>query len=186
MAPSHRSDEQLVALLRGGNDAAFDEIVRRYEQRLTCYARRLLPGSGTDPEDVVQEALARAYRALPRDRRPMALGAWLHCIVRNCVIDDQRRRAPQATDGGALVGQCPADRAEQRRLFAELMAEVARLPARQREALLLCVFEGRSYAWIADQQGTSVPAVKALVARARIALRLACRDEPPEAVALAA
>ncbi|MFL5847200.1 MAG: RNA polymerase sigma factor [Solirubrobacteraceae bacterium] len=168
-----RSDEQLVACVRAGDDAAFAEIVRRYEARLSGFARRLLAGTSGDPQDVVQDALARAYRALPRDTRPMALSAWLHCIVRNCVIDDRRRHVPEELVTELASPGSLSDRAEERHDFAAVIAEIGRLPDRQREALVLSVFEGRSYAEIAAVQGNSVAAVKALICRGRSALRLA-------------
>lgn len=171
------TDDVLVARLREGDDAAFTAIVQRYERQLNSYARRLVVGSCTDPEDIVQEALARAYRALPRDRRPMALRAWLHCIVRNCALDERRRRVAIPAIVELRSTRSPADDAEAREMFAELLRELAGLPARQRQALLLCVLEDRPYAWIAVELGVSVSAVKALISRARQTLRASCLED---------
>lgn len=170
------TDEVLVARLRDGDEAAFTAIVQRYERPLNAYARRLVAGSSIDPEDIVQEALARAYRALLRDRRPMALRAWLHCIVRNCALDEQRRRVAVPAILELRSTRSPADDAEARETFAELLHELAGLPARQRQALLLCVLEDRPYAWIAAELGVSVSAVKALISRARQTLRTLCLE----------
>ena len=59
-----RSDEQLVALFRAGNDAAFGVIHDRYRQRLFAYARQMLDGSRQDAEDALQDVFLRAYSSL--------------------------------------------------------------------------------------------------------------------------
>ncbi len=68
MAPSllsGQTDERLVELFRGGHDAAFDALVRRYRRPLLSYCRRLLRDDRS--EDVVQQAFLNAY-ARVRDR----------------------------------------------------------------------------------------------------------------------
>src|SRR3954451_14677050 len=85
------SDEQLVDLVRSGDDRAFTAIHDRYEARLHGYARQLLGGAHHDAEEVVQDAFVRALRALRADRREMALKAWLYTIVRNRALDALRR-----------------------------------------------------------------------------------------------
>src|SRR3954465_4233512 len=76
------SDEQLVDLVRSGDDRAFAEIHERYEARLLGCARQLLGGAHHDAEEVVQDAFVRALHALRADDREMALKAWLYTIVR--------------------------------------------------------------------------------------------------------
>src|ERR687891_866879 len=85
------TDEQLVDLVRGGDDRAFDAIHDRYVQRLTGYARQMLGGAHHDAEEVVQDAFVRALNALRADDREMALKAWLFTIVRNRALDVLRR-----------------------------------------------------------------------------------------------
>src|ERR687891_49153 len=77
------TDEQLVDLVRGGDDRAFDAIHDRYVQRLTGYARQMLGGAHHDAEEGVQDAFVRALGALRADDRDMALKPWLYTIVRN-------------------------------------------------------------------------------------------------------
>src|SRR5206468_2504868 len=72
-----RSDEQLVALFRSGDEEAFRAIHDRYRQRLLAYARQMLAGSRADAEDALQDVFVRAYRALRADGRPVSLRAWL-------------------------------------------------------------------------------------------------------------
>lgn len=167
------SDKELVRRVRAGDQAAFAAVVRRYEQRLTAHARRTLAAGSADAEDVVQEAFARAHRALCRDERDIALCAWLHRIVRNGAIDARRRERAQARGELPAPGRCPADAAEEREALAALLAALAALPERQRDALVMRVIHGRPYTQIAHELETSLPAVKGLISRARRSLRAA-------------
>jgi RNA polymerase sigma factor (sigma-70 family) len=171
------SDADLVARFRTGDDGAFTAIHDRFRAPLLAFARRLLRGSGHDAEDVVQDAFIRAYRGLRVTDRPMVLRPWLYMIVRNRALD--ALRTPNRTDcfddqAGGLAAvpatsdpaQCYADRAEMR----ELVAEIGRLPERQRMALVLREFDGRSHIETARALNTTVPATKSLIIRARTTL----------------
>jgi RNA polymerase sigma factor (sigma-70 family) len=168
----HLTDEQLVVRFRAGDDAAFSEIHRRFRSALTAFARRMLHGSGHDADDVVQDAFIRAYRGLRVTDRPMALRPWLYMIVRNRALDELR--TPQRADAyddelrmravpDADPAQCCADRDEMR----FIVSEIARLPERQRMALVMREFDGRTHAETAEALHTTVPATKSLIIRAR-------------------
>ena len=86
-----RSDEQLVALFRAGNDAAFSVIHDRYRQRLFAYSRQMLGGSRQDAEDALQDVFLRAYSSLRSNDRPLSLRAWLYRVAHNRCIDHLRR-----------------------------------------------------------------------------------------------
>jgi RNA polymerase sigma factor (sigma-70 family) len=169
---SRLCDDELVVRFRAGDDAAFSEIHRRFRTALTAFARRMLHGSGHDAEDVVQDAFIRAYRGLRATDRPMALRPWLYMIVRNRALDELR--APQRESAyddelrmravaDADPAQCCADRDEMR----FIVAEIARLPERQRMALVMREFDGRTHAETAAALHTTVPATKSLIIRAR-------------------
>ncbi|HTN24291.1 MAG TPA: RNA polymerase sigma factor [Solirubrobacteraceae bacterium] len=166
------SDDDLVARFRAGNDAAFTEIHARFRAPLIAFARRMLRGSGHDAEDVVQDAMIRAYRGLRVTDRPMVLRPWLYMIVRNRALD--ALRTPQRADCfDDEIGLCgvpdsdPADRVAERDEMRRLVAEIVRLPERQRMALVLREFDGRSHAETARALHTTVPATKSLIIRAR-------------------
>ena len=175
---SRLTDDELVAQFRRGDDAAFSEIHRRFRAALTAFARRMLHGSGHDPEDVVQDAFIRAYKALRVTDRPMALRPWLYMIVRNRALDELR--APRRSDTyddevrmRPVVAADPAQRFAERDEMRRLVAEIARLPERQRMALVLREFDGRSHAETARALDTTVPATKSLIIRARSNLTMA-------------
>ncbi len=169
------TDEQLVDLVRSGDDRAFAEIIDRYEGRLTAFARRLLGGAHHDAEEVVQDAFWRALRALRASDREMALKAWLFTIVRNRALDVLRRPAHTVDlEPHALVlrdaGGDPHERAVRAEDLQALVAGLHRLPARQRAALVLHELGDESHQAIARELQVSVGGSKALVSRARAGL----------------
>src|SRR3954467_12242439 len=92
-----RSDEQLLAYFRRGNDEAFRVLHDRYRQRLFAYVRQMLSaGSRQDAEDVLQDVFVRAYGALRNDSREMNVRAWLYRVAHNRCIDHLRRPVPPA------------------------------------------------------------------------------------------
>jgi RNA polymerase sigma factor (sigma-70 family) len=167
-----RSDEQLVALFRAGHDDAFRVIHDRYRQRLFAYARQMLPAR-QDAEDALQDVFVRAYSGLRASHGRLVLRAWLYRIAHNRCIDELRRPAPPPPEVLELV-RAPADdpiaAADQRESLRRLVIDVRRLPEQQRSALLMRELGGMAYADMADALGVSVPAVKSLLVRARIAL----------------
>ena len=83
-----------MALFRAGSDDAFRAIHDRYRARLLAYARQMLHGAISDPEDALQDVFMRAYRALRASDRPVMLRAWLYRIAHNRCIDELRRPCP--------------------------------------------------------------------------------------------
>ena len=171
--PRTPTDEQLVARVRRGDDAAFDRIVARYREPLMGFAARLLGGSHADADDVVQDAFIRAYRALRATDNPMALRSWLYMIVRNRAFDHHRSTAGRRTESDdrltlvAMPGADPADRALAREELNEVVATIAKLPERQRLALVGRELNGDSHQELADGLATTVPGVKSLLVRSR-------------------
>jgi RNA polymerase sigma factor (sigma-70 family) len=168
-----RSDEQLVALFRAGNDVAFSVIHDRYRQRLFAYSRQMLGGSRQDAEDALQDVFLRAYSSLRSSDRPLSLRAWLYKVAHNRCIDHLRKPAPLASDlfdTSRRPLHDPIEQAERRDDLRQLVEDVRRLPEQQRSALLMREMDGLSYAELADALGVSLPAVKSLLVRARIGL----------------
>jgi RNA polymerase sigma factor (sigma-70 family) len=167
-----RSDEQLVALFRAGNDDAFRAIHDRYRQRLFAYTRQMLPRR-QDAEDALQDVFVRAYAGLRANDRQVALRAWLYRVAHNRCVDELRRPLVSPAEVFELISvpeQDPVAQADQRESLRRLIADVRRLPEQQRSALLMRELSGMSYAELAVALETTVPAVKSLLVRARIAL----------------
>jgi RNA polymerase sigma factor (sigma-70 family) len=174
------ADDTLVGLVAAGSDDAFTALDARYRRRLVRFATGFVPGGTADAEDVVQEAMVRAVRALRKGSRPEAPGAWLHRITRNCALDltAARRRHPvvELADHAHPAAEDAQATVERRMGVRGLVADVGALPDTQRSALVLRELEGRSYADIADELDVTVPAVKSLLVRARQGLKRA-RDD---------
>jgi RNA polymerase sigma factor (sigma-70 family) len=171
------ADDTLVGLVAAGSDDAFSALDARYRRRLVRFAGGFVPGGTADAEDVVQEAMVRAVRALRNGSRPEAPGAWLHRITRNCALDltAARRRHPvvELADHAHPTAEDAQATVERSMRVRGLVADVGRLPRTQRSALVLRELEGRSYADIADELEVTVPAVKSLLVRARQGLKQA-------------
>jgi RNA polymerase sigma factor (sigma-70 family) len=167
-----QSDERLVELARQGHERAFEALVERYRRPLLSYGRRLL-GSDARAEDVLQQSLLAAWLALERGADVRDPRPWLYRIVHNAALNamragdrDQRRLAAAAPDRPTLepdLGRGIAVR--------ETLAEVAALPAMQRDAILLTAVRGDSHEQVASALGVSHGAVRGLLYRARTTLR---------------
>jgi RNA polymerase sigma-70 factor (ECF subfamily) len=182
----------------------------RRELLAHCYR---LTGSVQDAEDLVQETMLRGWRSYARFRGEATLRTWLYRIATNAFLSHTRRQrhlpsdlGPPATDisldvvldedsawleplPDALVSSDadPATMVVQReRLRLAVTASLQQLPARQRSALLLREALDFSAAEIGAALEISVPAVKSLLQRARLALETVDEPlhEPDEPIAL--
>jgi RNA polymerase sigma factor (sigma-70 family) len=168
-----QSDERLVALVRRGSSPAFEMLVSRYESRLLAFCRHLL-GSREDAEDVLQEVMAAAYKAILADERPINVRPWLYRIARNRSLNHLRRASAVGVDSMDIHlsehGASTADKAHQREDFRLLVVDIGELPETQRTALVLREMDALSYEQIAEAMETTVPSVKSLLVRARVSL----------------
>ena len=183
-----QSDEQLVAAFRDGRDDAFEVLGERYRDRLVAYARHMLRARGQGAaEDVAQDVLLRAYRALRADSRPMALRAWLYRIAHNRCLDELRGERPTSElfeDDAVATTEDPVATLGRRERLRELVGDIQALPAQQRSALVIRELDGLSYAELAEALDTTVPAVKSLLVRARVNLAEAAEARDAEAQAV--
>ncbi len=168
-----KGDEQLVALVRAGNSGAFDAIVDRYQARLLGFCRQML-NSTEDAEDVLQEVLVNAHKAILADNREINLKPWLYRIARNRSLNHLRKPKAEAKESMDMVPaveeSSTAAKVHNREEFRQLLSDVTKLPETQRAALMLREIEGLSYEEIAVAMETSIPSVKSLLVRARISL----------------
>jgi RNA polymerase sigma-70 factor (ECF subfamily) len=167
-------DDALAAWAGAGDRKAFDALVLRHGAFALRVAARLTRDACV-AEDVAQEALVRAWKAIGRfDPNRARLTTWLYRIVANLCRDHQRRARPEALpDGFDPVD--PAAGAEERLAAGQqaraMAAALAELPDRQRAALALVYEEGLSGAEAARALGVSAKAVERLLARGRQFLR---------------
>src|SRR5687767_15861003 len=93
-APSIQGEADLLARLRAGDEAAYEELVQAETRHLLAVARRLLRNE-EDAQDAVQQAFLAAFRALPTFHGQSRLTTWLHRIVTNAALMKLRTRSRQ-------------------------------------------------------------------------------------------
>jgi RNA polymerase sigma-70 factor (ECF subfamily) len=146
--------------------------------RLRRYARALA-GDRDDADDLVQDTLERAWTRAGLWRGVADMRAWLFGIMHNLHVDALRRgrlaTVPMADDTpeGRIV---PAQ--DERLAVADLQAALDRLPAEQREVLLLVALEDMAYADIATTLGIPPGTVMSRLSRGRERLRLMLDGAP--------
>ncbi|GAA0648970.1 RNA polymerase sigma factor [Brevundimonas lenta] len=177
-------DEDLVRRVGQGDSAAIQAMVARKLPRMLALAQRML-GDAVEAEDVAQEALLRAWKQAPRWQPGKAkFDTWLHRVGLNLCYDRLRRRREIATD---MPPERPDEgAAPDRGLLAadvgrRVDAALARLPERQREAIVLCHYQELTNIEAAALMEVSVEALESLLSRGRRALRLALADMRPDA-----
>jgi RNA polymerase sigma-70 factor (ECF subfamily) len=178
--PAERLAAREAALLdaaQAGDERAFRELVEPHRRALEVHAYRML-GSPHDAEDVVQEALMRAWRTLDRFQRRSAISTWLYRITTNACLDEleRRPRRPEPVDPypDELVAEAatrvvdPAARyAASEGVELAFLTAIQKLPGRQRAILILRDVLGWSALETAELLDTTVAAVNSGMQRAR-------------------
>jgi RNA polymerase sigma factor (sigma-70 family) len=169
-------NEPELTQLRAAHET-FSKLVATVRPELLRYCARMM-GSTTEGEDVVQDALARAFYELARLHELPALRAWLFRIAHNTAINAlvaRRRRAadrsasePEEVPADAPAADAAMEQGEAVGLAVSLFLEL--VPA-QRACVILKDVLGLSLEEIADVLAMSVPAVKAALHRGRARLR---------------
>ncbi len=161
--PTPPPDAELIAAWQGGDEQAAADLVRRHARALA----RFLAGAGApeaDLDDLVQEALIRAFRAVDRFRGQCQFRTWLLTIGGNLLKDHGRRAARHNVvplhEGLAARDGDPQERAEAGEVEARLAAGVGELPRLQREVFLLRAQQGLEYEEIAAALDTTEGAAR--------------------------
>lgn len=123
-------------------------------------------------DDLVQDAVVKAWRNMDKYRAGTNLRAWLFTILRNTFYSDRRKARHEVGDpDGILAGQLSEKpRHDGALAFNDFMAAFVQLPDEQREALVLVGASGFSYEEVAATTGVAVGTVKSRVNRARVRL----------------
>jgi RNA polymerase sigma-70 factor (ECF subfamily) len=180
------SESSLLARLRAGDEAAYAELVRATTPRLLATARRMLDDDDA-ARDVIQNAFASAWRALPRFHGESKLSTWLHRIVVNATLMHLRakKRRPEESiesllpsfhdDGRWLevpdAQDAPDASVDRERTRALVQRCIAQLPESHRTVIILRDLEELDTEQTAQALGISPEATKMRLHRARQALR---------------
>ncbi len=186
-----RRDAEAVNRTLGGDMAAYDELIERYQRRAVAVAYRLL-GNIEDAMDVCQDAYVRAFKSLPTIQQPERFGAWLMRIVGNLSLNYRRGRrkdlslAADDEEGGGHEGQLagravrsnpsPGEAMQSAELEQAITAAMDALPEQQRLSLILFAIEQMPQKEVAEILECSVEMVKWNVFQARKALKKALAE----------
>ena len=182
-------DQDLVARFKGGDGSAFDEMVRRYWDRIYSMVNQLLRNP-QDAEEVTQDAFIRAHRGLVNFRGEAAFSTWLYQIATNLARNRYwywwRRKRDKSVSFDAPVGpdtnltlaevipaevDSPDDLTVTQELVDRVAVGMEKLNAKHREILILRNVKNLSYEEIAAILHLSIGTVKSRIARARDRLR---------------
>jgi len=171
---ANMEDAELAARAGAGDREAFGALVERYAAQARRLARSIL-GNADDADDAAQDGFLAALKALERYDPTRPFGPWLLRIVANAASDRRRRLKVRSTDpipAETVTREPGPDQVTDRRAFnAALQAALAKLPTRQRIAVVLFDVEGYSHREIAQVVNVSEGTVRSDVFHARRALR---------------
>lgn len=188
MSPQEASDADLVARARGGEGAAFGELIRRHHARIAGLCSSLL-GGPAQADDAAQEVFLKAYQSLDKFRGASAFSTWLYRIASNHCLDELRKESRRRSESlealleseGRNFERLLAEPDAQRRAEDEDLIERAlrALPPDYRLILTLRESQGLSYEEIMEAMDCSMDSVKARLRRARESLEEAARHILP-------
>ena len=186
-------DTLLVREAQRGNRAAFEELVRHYDQAVLRLAMHLT-GSETEAQDIYQEAFLKAYRSMGSFRFECSFYTWIYRIVTNLCLDHLRKKqvrkedAPVATDAEGesydLLSQVPDGRAGanperdlmRREMGNRIARALERLSPRERMVFELKHYHGLKLRTVGEILHTTEDTAKNTLFRATQKLRGALAD----------
>lgn len=177
------ADKAIIQLIQTGRaEEAFERLVPAYRRRVFGLAFSLLRDRGA-AEDLAQEVFVKLWHVLPRYDGRAQLSTWIYAITRNAAVSELRRRRRQVSMSDPAVlaevetraappGDEPAN--------AALWRQVAALPEKQRQAVILYYQDERAVDEVAAMMGLPVNTVKTHLHRARASLAdaLGARKRP--------
>jgi RNA polymerase sigma-70 factor, ECF subfamily len=182
------TDQDVVLRARSGQDAAYRELIRRYERPVFALLFRMVRDREL-AEDLAQETFVKALNAIESYRPEFKFSSWIFKIANNAAIDHLRRReldtlsldgsphaeTPEAMQATALqIGarqESPLDTVEAKELGSAIEAAIGSLRPEYRSCILLRHVEGRAYEEIAEMLNLPLGTVKTSIHRARNELR---------------
>ena len=175
-------DSDVVQAFLDGDQRAFAELVRRYDNRLLNFVYRTV-GDRERAQDLVQETFVRVYRHLARFDQSKRFSTWIYTIASNLAKNELRNRSRNPlvlfqtikknweADHRPLEWEDtqykPDDLFRKRNLREQVEAAVDQLPEHHRMVFVLRELEGKTYEEIAEITGCNLGTVKSRLNRAR-------------------
>lgn len=175
----------LVKRAQNGDYSAFEELVRIYQNKI--YALSInLAGNREDAQDLAQEALIKAFRAIGSFRNEADFGTWIYRITVNAWLNYRRKNSGSIIsldeaflrdDGGemrrelAATSDDPLQTLEKKEFKDLVHLALNSLSDEHRTVLVLRELEGYSYEEVSQLLGCSLGTVKSRLSRAREVMR---------------
>jgi RNA polymerase sigma-70 factor, ECF subfamily len=170
MTDDRQRDGELVRRFVGGEPRAFDELMRRHEDRVFAVCLRVM-GDRELALDATQETFVTVYRKAHLYNEEAAFSTWLYRVAVNTCYDQHRRRARQRTEvipeGMEPSDPSAGDAFESVELRPELEAALAAIPIDFRTAVVLSDLEGMALQEIATLLDVPVGTIKSRIFRGR-------------------
>jgi RNA polymerase sigma-70 factor (ECF subfamily) len=152
------ADSELVWRSRHADPAAFEELIRQHQRMVHALTYRMT-GSLADAEDLAQETFLRAYEQIATFRGGAKFSTWLYRIAVNTCLNwrqsEARRCRLHALAAEEYSAVLAAGEAGSNAQAAEVQAALLKLPARQRAAVVLTIYDGLNHAEAAQVLGCS-------------------------------
>jgi RNA polymerase sigma-70 factor (ECF subfamily) len=186
-------DDDLIREAQRGERAAFDSLVRRYDQSVLRLALHML-GNEQDAQDVNQEAFLKAYRHLGNFRFECSFYTWLYRIVTNLCLDHLRRRKSRREDPATVIDSRgdemdllsnisdtramanPARELDRKSMGESINQALDKLTPRERTVFELKHYQGLKLRTIGDMLNTTEETAKNTLFRATRKLRTNLAD----------
>jgi RNA polymerase sigma-70 factor (ECF subfamily) len=167
------AESAVVTLAISGNTQAFAEIVKRYQNRVRNFMRRLCNRSEL-ADDLAQQAFLKTWKSIHQLKSPGAFYGWLKKIMISVWIEDVRRNKLEFVerDASDLPGAYRDTSGER----LDLDAALARLSPAMRLCVVLAYNDGLSHKEIADITNTPIGTVKSNISRGAAQLRILLSD----------
>ncbi len=177
--PTELSDEELTQRFQGGDAAAFEAMVARWNEPILQLATRLT-GDLEEAKDVRQMALLKTYQGLSRFEGRARFSTWIYRVVLN-LCRDRKRNASVRTrafeqsvrerEGDYVLEETGFHVARDREVARIVAQAVLELPASEREVVVLRHYHDLAFPAIAEILGSPVTTVKSRMTRGLTLLR---------------
>ncbi len=171
------SDAELIQRVANGNENAFEQLVKKYQHAVFNIIYRSI-GNYEDVEDVAQEIFIKVWRKAKSFKGKSKFSTWLYRIVVNHCLNYRRKHKQRLVSLDEMMEKEEIPHSlvvevdhEQRRNAEIVRESLNELPERQRIALILSRYEGRTYKEIAEMMKVSVSSVESLIFRAKTSLK---------------
>jgi len=177
----HEDDESLIKRFVSNDESAFEELFRRYEQKIFNLVYRYI-GSYPETEELTQDVFVKVYKSAQTFKGKSKFSTWIYRIAVNTCLNykKKKRLVMESLDRSgtqpvkeliAPNSTTPEELFERARKMLIIQQAIDSLPPNQKIAFILSKYEGFSYAEISEIINTSISAVESLLFRAKQQLK---------------